>query len=106
MSVAAGMRGREQHAADGFDFASQPQLTIELARRAAGFACELSGGDENSEGDGQLESATLFGDFRGREIDDDPAGGIVEAAGQHCRLDAVAALPHDRGGQPYQMESR
>ncbi len=108
MSVATGMSGREQNATHGFEFSPESQLAVELTRRRIAEQClpELSGGDQDAEGDGQLEPAAFLRDLRRREIDHDAAGGILEAAAEQRRLYAVTTLPYHGGRQADQVESR
>jgi hypothetical protein len=89
-----GGHGRGQGALDRADAAVEGQLAhggevLELLGQ------ELAGGDEQAQGDGQVEAAGALGQVGRGEVDDGAAGVAVVAEVDQGALDAVDALLHD-----------
>ena len=108
--VPRGVRRREQQAAHGLELSGETQLAVELARHVspAGVSrrADLTGGQQNSERDRQIEATALLGQIRGRETHRDAAGGEFEVRVEQRRAHPLLALLHHHGGEAHDAEHR
>src|SRR5579883_875176 len=104
-ATGGGGNRRRQHARDGREGAVETEL-------AKGHIAPhlLSGqhlhGDEEAEGDGQIEMAALLEHIGGGEIDDDALAGQGQAEGPERRAHPFAGFCHRLVGEPHQDERR
>ncbi len=88
-----GRVGQRDHARHVTQEPVEPELPTEReALRARG--AQLTGGDEEPDGDGQIEPGATFAQARRRKVYDRPAERPGETAGQQGRPDPVTRLSH------------
>jgi len=98
-------QAHRQRAADGAQFAAQGQLAGEFIAIEIGVP-DLPRGDQDAQGDRQIEATRLLGQVRWREIDRDPALREFVAAILDRRADTVACFLDLGVGQTDQRECR
>jgi hypothetical protein len=98
--------GGKQQAPDGPELPTESQLAIKLSGSRIQRRADLAGGQQDTEGDRQVESPAFFGKVRRRETYGDMARGECELGVGECCTDALLALLHDGCRQAHHTESR
>ena len=95
--------GQGDHARHVAQRAVQAQFAAEGEALGAPGA-QLAGGDEEADGDGQVEAGAALAHARGRQVDRDPPQRPRQAAREDGGADPVACLAHRGVGQAHDGE--
>ena len=101
----AALQSHGDHAARRAQLPGQGQFADELISME-GLCRHLPRGGQDAEGDGQVEMAAFLGQFGGRQVDGDAAGGKFEPAVEQGTAHPVLALAHGGLGQAHDGQGR